>query len=158
MNIGFSLLCVKTLYGLTISEPLHGSYDRLISTMGFLILVRWHLYIYWISALLCTHVSVNYIISVSEKAFCLLGTTTIDSLFSFGPWGTNFGEILTKIHQFSLKKMHLKMSANGVDFVLVTCVKAVREILTLGSWFGLPLERCWRSVSCHPGWSSLGSI
>ena len=28
-----------------------------------------------------------------------------------GPWGTNFNEILIKIQQFSLKKMHLKMSS-----------------------------------------------
>ena len=36
------------------------------------------------------------------------------------PLGTNFSEILIKIHTFSFKKMHLKMSGNGGHFVSVS--------------------------------------
>ena len=36
---------------------------------------------------------------------------TNDGILLIGPQGTNFSEILIKIHTFSLKKMHLKMSS-----------------------------------------------
>ena len=34
-----------------------------------------------------------------------------DGILLIGTLGTNFSEILIKIHAFSLKKMHLKMSS-----------------------------------------------
>ena len=36
---------------------------------------------------------------------------TNDGILLIGPWGTNFSEILTDIHTFSFKKIHLKMSS-----------------------------------------------
>ena len=36
---------------------------------------------------------------------------TNSGIWSIGPMGTNFSEILIEIHTFSLKKMHLKMSS-----------------------------------------------
>ena len=46
---------------------------------------------------------------------------TNDGILLIGPLGTNFNEILTAIHTFLLKKMHLKMSLwDGIHFVLAS--------------------------------------
>ena len=37
--------------------------------------------------------------------------------FPIGPFGINFNEIFIKVSTFLFKKIHLKMSANGVYFV-----------------------------------------
>ena len=38
-------------------------------------------------------------------------TLTNDGILLIGPLGTNFSEIISKIHSFSFKKMHLKTSS-----------------------------------------------
>ena len=59
---------------------------------------------------------------------------TSDGILLIGPLGTNFSKILTEIHKFSLKKMHLKLtSAKWQPFCL--------NVLRLLHWqFG---NHCW---------------
>ena len=40
---------------------------------------------------------------------------TDSGMLLIGPLGTNFNEILSQIHAFSFKKMHLKMSPGRFD-------------------------------------------
>ena len=97
------------------------SYDRLISTMGFPILVRWHLYIesgtsnltHWGRV---THICVSKITIIASDNGLSPGQHqaiiwTNAGIWSMGPLGTNFSEILIEIHTFSFRKMHLKMSS-----------------------------------------------
>ena len=76
----------------------------------FLLPVCW----YWpIEAEWCIYASVNYIIIGSDNGLspgrgqAIIWTNA--GILSNGPLGTNFIEILIKIHTFSFKNMHLKM-------------------------------------------------
>ena len=56
-------------------------------------------------------------------------------LLSIGPLGTNFSEILTKIQNFSVTKMHLKISSDGLrkggHFFQGTWVKGVAIVTSI---------------------------
>ena len=81
-------------------------------------------------------------------------TWTNDGILFIGPLGTNFGEILIKLHTFSFKKMHLKMlSAKRRPFCLRKALGRVgfttlKELLTC---MFLVSHFCWwkqHSWSC----------
>ena len=52
---------------------------------------------------------------------------TIARILLIGPWGANFSEVLIKIHTFSLRRMHLKMSSVTMATILPQpqCVKII---------------------------------
>ena len=63
-----------------------------------------------------THICVSKLISICSdnglspsRRQAIFWTNT--GILLIGPWGTNFSEILIKIHTFSLKDIHLKMSS-----------------------------------------------
>ena len=68
-----------------------------------------------------------------------------------GPLGTNFSEILIKIHTFSFKKIHLKMlSAKWRPFCL--CLNVLSCKLSNFSWMSCNTNSPW---SIHKKWGSL---
>ena len=63
-------------------------------------------------------------------------TWTNDGILLIGPLGTNFSEILSKIHTFSFKKMHLKTSsAKRRPFCLGLHVLSKNTVCNLSSMF-----------------------
>ena len=56
-----------------------------------------------------------------SSSWCQAIIWTNAGILLIGPLGTNFSEILIKIHTFSFKKMHLKMSSGGHFFSASIC-------------------------------------
>ena len=120
--------CHLTSIGIPIVE-IRWSYGRLISTIGFPILVRryqgpddssldntslplQHL-THWGRV---THICMSKLtIIVSDNGLspgrCQAIIWTNDGILLIGPLGTNFREILIEIYTFSFKKIYLKMSS-----------------------------------------------
>ena len=62
-----------------------------------------------------------------------------------GTLGTNFSEILSKIHTFSFKKMHLKISSAkwlqfcvGLNVLMVCILRIISLLLCLGNYINFP--------------------
>ena len=89
--------------------------------MGFPILVTWHLYIesgpVWLTHWgRVTHICVGKLTNIDsdnglspERRHAIIWTNV--GILLIGPLGTNFNESSIRIHTFSFKKMHLKMSS-----------------------------------------------
>ena len=76
---------------------------------------------------------------------------TKTGILLIGPSGTKFNEILFKIHTFSFKKMHLKMSSGKQR---PFCLSLILVLLVCN-----PVSSLLLSVSCvHKGWASNSSI
>ena len=85
--------------------------------------------------------------------------STNAGILLIGPLGTNFSEILTQIHRFSFKKMHLKtLSAKWRPFWLGLNVLTIYKVLTyflvgrgipIGIWWAR-WHRKWRQWSAKP--------
>ena len=73
-----------------------------------------------------------------------------------GPLGTKFNEISIKIHTFSFKEMHLKMSSGKWrPFCLGLNVLKMIKLMTtiLHVWFSVWfLSWLYIHTACHPGW------
>ena len=77
--------------------------------------------------------------------------STNAGMLLIGPLGTNFSEILIKIHTFSFKKMHLKLSAaKWRPSCLGLNVLTQKHTMQWGDWSYIPTLWLWMcsAVSC----------
>ena len=73
-------------------------------------------------------------------------TRTNDGILLIGPLGTNFSEILSNIHTFSFKKMHLKTSS------------AKERPFCLGLNVLKLTPSCWWSISASVNWAIINGL
>ena len=113
-----------------------------------------------------THICVSKLTIIGSNNGLLFGWCqaiiwTNDGISLIGPLGKNFSETLIKIHTFSVKEMHLKMSGKWRPFLLslkVLMVSSQSSVSIPHLLMVLFNSLCFRDAKWHWSWYSLPPV